>query len=74
MRQKQVVGKGYQRVNSGAMPKSNFLRKKSKTGVTTDFKRIKAKVGVKAIAKDNPISCLRNAGCLLSADQHPKPA
>lgn len=28
------------------MPKSNFLRKKSKTGATADFKRLKAKVGV----------------------------
>lgn len=26
------------------MPKSNFLRKKNKTGATADFKRLKAKV------------------------------
>ncbi|CAM9843274.1 unnamed protein product, partial [Scytosiphon promiscuus] len=30
------------------MPKSNFLRKKNKTGATADFKRLKAKVGKRA--------------------------
>ncbi|CAN0329870.1 unnamed protein product, partial [Discosporangium mesarthrocarpum] len=33
---------------SRIMPKSNFLRKKSKTGSSADFKRLKAKVGKKA--------------------------
>lgn len=30
------------------MPKSNFLRKKSSTGATADFKRLKAKVRLSA--------------------------
>lgn len=34
------------------MPKSNFLRKKSKTGATADFKRLKAKVGAVTCVSD----------------------
>lgn len=37
-------GERESRESRRAMPKSNFLRKKNKTGATADFKRLKAKV------------------------------
>lgn len=47
------------------MPKSNFLRKKSKTGATADFKRLKAKVGFSLPTKQQTADSFEPAARLL---------
>ena len=47
------------------MPKSNFLRKKNKTGATADFKRLKAKVRLTpALCHDHPVPFTATPFCL----------